>query len=152
VTTVVYANGVMIGDTAVFDRGTYVGETQKVFQREDGAMIGICGRLGEMLRFKAWFLAGESGDRPAFDEDDSEAMVVRPDGSIWWYGKDDHTEITAPYAAIGSGFRIALGAFAAGADAEKAARICCDLDSHTRAPVIALFLPRLDTTVQIRQS
>lgn len=139
-TTIVYRDGVLCADSAVFDRGTYCGSTEKIFLRDDGAAIGICGSLGEMLRFAKWFTDGEAGDRPSFDESNSEAIVIRPDGSIWWYGKDDHAEIIASSAAIGTGFQVAMGAMAAGASAERAMEIAADLDMMTRRPLHVLKL------------
>jgi hypothetical protein len=135
VTTIVYKDGVMAGDTAIFDRGTYCGSTAKVFRRKDGALIGIAGRLGELIAYKDWFLNGEHGDRPKFADDESEALIVRPDGTMWWVGQSDICQITAAYACIGTGFKLAVGALEAGATVEEAMWIAMRLDSMTREPM-----------------
>jgi hypothetical protein len=134
-TTIVYKDGVMAGDSAIFDRGTYCGSTPKVFRRSDGALIGIAGRLGELIAYKDWFLNGEQGERPKFADDESEAVIVRPDGTIWWVGQNDICQVTAEYACIGSGFKLAVGALEAGASVEAALWIAMRLDNMTREPM-----------------
>lgn len=130
----------MAGDTAVYDRGCYCGKVQKIFRAPDGSLFGVAGRIGDLARFKAWMLAGQPKERPEFNEEDSEALIVRPDGKVEWYGKNDNTEIIGKFHAIGSGFRIAMGALAAGADAKRAIEICADLDEMTRRPIETLAL------------
>lgn len=44
-------------------------------------------------------------------------------------------EINRPYAAVGSGGDVAMGAMAAGASARKAAQVACQLITSCRAPV-----------------
>jgi hypothetical protein len=59
-------------------------------------------------------------------------------------GKPDDTgiyEVRLPYIAIGSGREVAMGAMAAGADAERAAHIACELVTSCRPPVDTLRLP-----------
>ena len=134
-TTIAYRDGILAADTAIFDRGVYCGATQKIVRAPDGTMGGGAGALGEVKAALQWIKNGATGDPPKLS-DDSEVIVIRPDGSVWWLGSgSEWTQINAEYVAIGSGFRIALGAMAAGATAQRAIEICADLDNMTRRPI-----------------
>lgn len=140
-TTIIYRDGVLVADTAIFDRGCYCGEATKIFKRDDGTMYGVAGAIGDLARFHGWMIGGEPPDaKPSFDpQNDSEAIVIRPDGTVeWWGAADQAVTITGDFFAIGSGFRIAMGALAHGATAEEALAICADLDNSTRRPLIVL--------------
>lgn len=142
-TTIVFRDGVLAADTAVFDRGCYCGQTEKIFKSPNGSLFGAAGAIGDLIRFKEWMLAGEpEADRPQFKDEDSEAVVIRPDGTVHWFGTRDHAQINSAdnYYAIGSGFLIAMGAMAHGATAEEAINIAADLDSRTRRPLKILKL------------
>jgi hypothetical protein len=66
---------------------------------------------------------------------------VGPDGRAWWVHKGALvTELHGEYFAIGSGFRLAMGALAMGATAMQAVEVCCDLDDMTRRPMMALSI------------
>lgn len=143
-TTIAYRDGVLAADTAIFDRGVYCGAIEKIFRAPDGSLFGVAGKLGDLTRFKDWMMAGEPDTRPEFNEEDSEALIIRLDGRVLWYGIIDFTEIVGDYHVIGSGFRVAMGAMAAGASALRAIEICCDLDDGTRRPIrqLELIQPR----------
>lgn len=138
-TTIAYRNGILAGDTMVSDRGCYVGAAVKVFRRDDGAMLGTAGCFGDMTLWRDWFLAGGEGDPPAPKHDDSEGLLISASGVVEWLGTGGRRiEVDREYHAIGSGFRIAMGALAAGASAERAIEICCDIDDSTRRPITVL--------------
>ena len=140
-TTVVYRDGKMVGDSAVFDRGCYVGAVNKVFRNDGGWLLGGAGRLGEMAAYRDWFMAGMIGAAPEINEDDSEMLIVSPEGKAYWYGTSGrHVEIAGNFHAIGSGFRIAMGALHAGANAWRAVEICAELDEMTRGPLCEVSL------------
>ena len=139
-TTIVYRNGVMAGDTAVFDRGTYCGEARKVFRNEDGALLGVCGCMSALAQLRDWFMAGGDDDPPELKDQDSEGLLIRSDGVAEWIGAGrKRIEMSGDFFAIGSGFHVAMGALAAGATAERAVEIACDLDSHSRYPIHVLL-------------
>ena len=137
VTTIVYRDGIMCGDTAVFDRGTYCGRAKKVFRAPDGSIGGAAGALSVVARFGQWVEGGAEGIPPSIPpSDDSECLLVRPDGRVWWIGPDcEPTELIGDYFAAGSGFKIAMGALAMGATAQQALEICADFDNSTRRPI-----------------
>lgn len=138
-TTIIYRAGVLAADTSVWDRGCYVGQIVKIWQRPDGRLAGFAGSMGEMALFRDWFLDGAVGDHPNFRADDAEGLICLPDGTFEWFGKDRaKVPIIAEYQAVGSGFRIALGALGAGASAEEALRIVAGIDDGTRGPFTIL--------------
>lgn len=141
-TTICYRDGVMAGDTAVFDRGVYCGQALKIGRAADGTVGGAAGALCILSRMTQWLDAGAVGDPERIPRDeDSEMLWVRPDGSVWWMGPDSiATHLSGEYFAIGSGFKLAIGAMAFGASAMQAIEICADLDNMTRRPVQALTL------------
>lgn len=141
-TTIVYRDGVMAADTAIFDRDCYCGEMIKIFRSPDGSLGGVAGCAGDLAIFRDWFIQTYEGvGVPHFKDEDSEGLIIRPDGSVLWVGFGGKiVPVVAPYQAIGSGFRIAMGALAAGVSASRAVEIAAGLDAHTRAPVIQLNL------------
>lgn len=67
--------------------------------------------------------------------------MIAPDGKIYYTDEDMKTSgIRLPYFAIGAGWKIAMGAMAAGADAKKAILIASKLDAFTGMGVDTLTL------------
>lgn len=140
-TTIVYRDGILAADTAVFDRGTYCGQATKIACAPDGSIGGGAGALGDVARFLDWLCDGKNGPAPEPVDDCTECFWVDPDSRAWWAHKGScATELKGDYFAIGSGFQLAMGALAMGATAIEAVNICCELDSMTRGPVITLAL------------
>lgn len=140
-TTIVYRDGIMAADTAVFDRGTYCGKATKIWRNSAGWLFGGAGALGDIAIYRDWFMAGMTGETPKFEENRSEGLAVDPEGRMFWHGTESrHVQIEGPYAAIGTGFQIALGALYMGATAEQAVEMACDLDAITRRPTTILRL------------
>ncbi len=137
-TTIVYRDGVMAGDTAATDRGCYCGEVAKVFRNDRGTLFGFAGCLADLARALPWFNEGADGDPPSFRED-SEGLLVFADGRAEWLGcNGKRVFVTGRFFALGSGFKVAMGALAAGASAERAVEIACDMDIETRRPVMTV--------------
>lgn len=141
-TTICYRDGVLAADTAVFDRGTYCGQMVKIAAAPDGTIGGGAGAQADVSAMVEWLRGGMSGEPPTISDDDSEFIWVKPDGTMWWRGpRSKVTQVVADYLAIGSGFRLAMGAMAHGASARQAVEIACDLDNHTRRPIMELHRP-----------
>lgn len=141
-TSIAYRDGVLVSDSAVFDRGTYCGQSAKIGQAPDGTIGGGAGQMAEVSRFLEWMTGGMDGAPPKVINDDTECIFIRPDGVVWWLGHDClPSRLDGDFFAIGSGFRIAIGAMAMGATAARAIEVCADLDSMTRRPLHALSLP-----------
>ena len=140
-TTIVYRDGVLAADTAIFDRGCYCGPTIKAYRAPSGVVGAAAGSLVDCLMFRDWLLGGQADPVPSFKSSDSEGIFINAPGQIMWLGNEQKlTHIMSEYIALGSGFRIAMGALAAGVTAERAVEICCDLDENTRRPVTVLHL------------
>lgn len=141
-TTIVYRDGIMAADTAIFDRGTYCGTGRKIARAPDGTLGGGAGAWGDVAALLDWIDTGAEGSPPKIDGDaESEYLWARTNGDIWWAGPGSlPTLVNSPWAAVGSGFRIAMGALAHGATAEQAVLICADLDNLTRRPIDVLHL------------
>lgn len=145
-TTIAYRDGILAGDQAIFDRDTYCGQTVKIHRAGCGAIGGVAGCFGDLSIFREWMNNGAVlklalTNPPEFQHLDSEALVIDTDGSVYWIGHGKRwVQQCAPFFALGSGFRIAMGALAAGASASKAVLIACDLDAYTRGPVNTLKL------------
>lgn len=141
-TTIAYKDGILAADTCVTDNGAICGTATKLARAPNGAIAGASGNLAPCAKFLSWF-ARDFGmvEKVAKIEGNSAALIIDKDGTV-------HTLdagypafiINAPFHAIGSGSRIALGAMAAGASAEEAVRIACGIDDGTREPVETLRL------------
>lgn len=141
-TTIVYRNGVMASDSAVTDSGGMVGETDKVF-RVRGHLVGGCGSLGAVLAFVEWFRAGADPDKRPKMDDAFDTLVVTPEGVVNWYDCElIASEFRAPFHAIGSGHKIALGALHMGASARQAVKIACMVDNASGGKIKTLRLKK----------
>lgn len=138
-TTIAFRDGVLAADTAIIDRGCYCGQAVKIFRSSDGKMGGLAGCLGDSALFRDWFLTGADGEAPEFKDDDSEGLLVHPDGKVEWIGPGrKRFPMVAPFHCIGSGYRLALGALHAGASATRAVEIAAAVDNQTRGPFVVL--------------
>lgn len=147
-TTIAYKDGILAADTCVTDSGAICGTATKLARAPNGAIAGASGNLASCAKFLSWF-ARDFGmvEKVAKIEGNSAALIIDKDGTV-------HTLdagypafiINAPFHAIGSGSRIALGAMAAGASAEEAVRIACGIDDGTREPVETLRLNERELT------
>ncbi len=139
-TTIAVRDGIMAADSAIVDGGICVGSVPKLHRISCGVMGGA-GKWSEVLMFRDWL--DECGPDPKTFPDkirdtDTSVLLLCKDGRLLCLEGRSQWEIDAPYQAIGTGFQIALGAMAAGASAERAVEIACDLDVNARRPVIVV--------------
>jgi ATP-dependent protease HslVU (ClpYQ) peptidase subunit len=141
---IVYRDGIMAADTRGWSgNSTPIGEKMKIRRLEDGCLLGVVtDKPGQGEAMMDWFAAGcNQAKRPVFNgEPNMTMLVVRPDGQAMIFSNDFHPSgpIVAPYFAIGSGERYALGAFACGAGALQAVAVAIELDTATGGQVAAL--------------
>lgn len=137
-TTVAYRNGRIAGDTNVTSDGIFEGTAVKVARNAFGDLAGTAGRMSFAQAFLAWFAGGEKGSMPECPKN-SQAFIVRAanQGSIE-YIEGGGGVIQAPYYAIGSGGRIAMGAMAFGAEASQAVICAAKHDAYTGEEIISL--------------
>lgn len=139
-TTIAYRDGILAADTMVSGSGCRVGSVVKAFRRTDGHMAGAAGDLSWAQRLLGWFTAGEEGEAPLPKENAGEAIIVRPDGEVFFVDESGMHTLSAEFFSLGSGACVALGAMAAGASAETAIEIACRFDCHTGGDITVLHL------------
>lgn len=147
-TTVTYRDRVMCSDSAVTCYNTIIGETQKVWKFESGALYGSCGDGDDRGLRKMLAKVKDEDTMPSVHTleelgGDIEALFVLPDGAVFHIqtGKAaEATKVDAPYHAVGKGRKFALGAFFAGANTVEACRagIHFDMNSGGLIQTIAL--------------
>lgn len=139
-TIVVYRDGVMAADSLVTDHDLRCGAVRKI-QKINGCLVGAAGGLAEVQMFFAWYAARAGTDRPVLTDDNFEGLVVMPGGQVNWYGHGLlPTRLDAPYHAIGSGFKVAMGALWMGASAERAVECAIALNIRCGGPIDVIRL------------
>jgi hypothetical protein len=135
-TTIAYRDGIMAADSACLAENTHEHDIRKIF-RVGGALIGCCGSVYVIERFKAWLKAGADPEAKPSIRDGFEAVIVRASGKIFTFDSyGEHAiEALTTYVAIGNGAEIALGAMFAGADARKAVQAAVKHNALTKGPV-----------------
>lgn len=120
-------------------------ETDKIFECEDGSLIGFCGGLADALLFVEWMKAGAvRSERPSYAESTFKALVLNHEGLASW-GSDC---VRMPmrgreFYAMGSGGQAAMGAMYAGAEIGHAIKIATLCDENSGGAVIVKqYAPR----------
>jgi ATP-dependent protease HslVU (ClpYQ) peptidase subunit len=132
-TTIAYRDGIMAADRAAHlgndwkkpDRAT------KIIHLADGSLFAGTGDTGVFSKLLEWFQTPEvdRGERPEISECD--ALLLDPDGRLWFFTGAGKRLVDAPFAAIGSGAPVAYGAMYAGATAPRAVEIAALVDPWT---------------------
>lgn len=135
-TVIAVRDGVLAVDSAIGGNGICNGRIAKwveVHERHGG---GYMAHAGTAAPGQAFVRSYESGADPMEKPDDDGVYVLwlRADGSVaeWASGWLDYE---AEFYAIGSGEAAALGAMAAGASADDAARIACRFHDGCSEPI-----------------
>lgn len=142
-TTIAYKDGVMAADTRAYAGfNTSIGEKRKVRRLADGTLVGCStNRVGFGEAIIDWYSRGVDPDKhPTAGETKFALLAVKPNGD-GFYAYDDFLlsgPLRAPCFAIGSGEGAALGAMYAGATAERAVEIACDIDIWSGRPITVL--------------
>ena len=106
------------------------GRERKVYRLPDGSLFASADDTegGELL-----LRALRKGNPPPRLSGDMnvEALLVKPDGSLWLYEGSLWMRHRAPYCALGTGRPYALGALARKASAVDAVRIGIKFDAHS---------------------
>ena len=139
-TTIAFKNGVMAADTAVTRGDNHAGIAYKIRSRADGAVAGASGALPDAIKFLDWFELNDGSPIEGLGAD-FEALVAYPDGQVTEYSGStslgNYVGRPCPgfgTLAIGSGWKAAAGAMAAGATAVEAVMIAAQIDVHTCGP------------------
>jgi hypothetical protein len=140
-TTIAWRDGVLAADSGMTDGGVVlVNKYPKIAQNRSGDMTGACGASGFCDKFLDWFNDGEKGDQPHPENDGDAAIIVRSDDPkrLELYEKTGKSYLEVEYYALGSGFKMAMGAMWMGASAEEAVKCGVALDAYTRGPIMVM--------------
>lgn len=124
--------GVMVTDSKCTSAEVWYPMTK--VHRIGKELIGLAGSVKESLAWLEWYRAGRKGVRPKLDS--FQGLCLRADG-LYELGADGLVQLVERgYHGIGSGGGYAVAAFMAGADAERAVAIACDIDVGSGGAVI----------------
>ncbi|MDX0180849.1 hypothetical protein GOC16_08285 [Sinorhizobium meliloti] len=139
-TTIAYRNGAIAGDTLVSGGGIHDCSAIKVARNERGDLAGASGTAHYCYHFLEWFRGGEKNPAPDVPED-NEAFIVRAADPILieCWEEPGRFVVSAPYYAVGSGKRLALGAMAFGATADQAVNCAAKHCVQTGGDVTVLY-------------
>ena len=140
-TTIAYREGMIASDSQVTSGNVFDCTSEKIARNERGDIAGASGCLVFSQAFLDWFQGGEKGELPKCP-DEAEAFIVRNAAPerVECFDNRGQCVVSAPYYAVGSGKRVALGAMAFGADAIQAVNCAIKHDIYTGGTVDTLKL------------
>lgn len=124
--------GIMVCDSKCTD-GPMWYPMSKV-RRYGDELIGISGNVREATAWLKWYLGGKRGSKPKMES--FSALIMRPTGLFAVSEDSFEMPVERGFHAVGSGGPCALGAMVAGADAERAVHIACQIDANSGGDVI----------------
>lgn len=137
-TTVAWDGKMMAADSATV-AGTVKFSTATKLYEVDGFLLGLAGPRDSAQAFLAWFTCGRrEADFPVSQRGDNWAdnIIITPTGQLIRYEQTPFCmEYPNQIMAVGSGAQLALGAMAAGKNAEQAVFIACQYDIYSDGPV-----------------
>lgn len=138
-TTIAVNGRSMAGDGITTCNGHILAYPQKVNRAPDGSLFGATGLTTQCEKFRQWMMSDPQPDFPSFDEDFC-ALILRPNGKVYWIDKHNaYIEYAMP-AAIGSGSEYAIGAMMAGRTPKQAVEIAAMRDRSTAGDITELKL------------
>jgi len=149
-TTIAYRDGTLAADSCVSmsdeSAGDWKAHCIKIYQYPD-MIVGLQGESTPGLIFLDWLRAkrGKAKLRDSLVSSmaDFEGVVLTRKG-LFTYDRWCRPElVTAPFYAVGSGVKAALGALHCGATAEKAVEIACRVDLYSALPVLSFHVDSL---------
>lgn len=96
-------------------------------RRVGDELVGFAGMYVEGERWLKWYAGGQKGPRPSIEN--SVALILGPQGLRMLESSGNGIAIERGFHGVGSGGTCAIAAFMAGADAERAVHIACDIDT-----------------------
>lgn len=145
-TTVAFKDGILAADSMVTcNNGIFRGNTCKLWPvaTEKGliAHMAMAGHSGYAQHVLEWLWRdAPHNDVPKLPQGIQVwGIIAYTDRRLGVFSSDFTLQfVDASFHAQGSGNEIAMGAMAAGASAERAVEIACQLDAHSRLPVHAV--------------
>jgi ATP-dependent protease HslVU (ClpYQ) peptidase subunit len=124
--------GVMVCDSKMTLGSEWVPVTKVV--RVGDELIGFSGVATEAERWISWYSTGQNGPKPKVDN--SNALILGPKGLRVLDSSGGFINVERGFMGTGSGGMAATAAFMAGADAETAVHIACQIDANSGGDVI----------------
>lgn len=138
-TVIVYRDGVMAADTAVWCDQVIVGYVRKVWRLPDGSLFGASGRMCDVVALRWWLSEGGIPDRrpPSAERGTFSALLVAPGGGIKRIEWDMRPYDLEPgYHTCGAHIEFLHGALAAGASAEEAVHLAIQYGDSAAGKVV----------------
>jgi ATP-dependent protease HslVU (ClpYQ) peptidase subunit len=127
------AAGVMVCDSRVTAGDQWWSDPDKV-ERIGDELIGFAGEAAESERWLAWYKAGKNGPAPKISN--CSALILGPQGLRILDSSGGVVHVARGYMGLGSGGTCATAAFMAGADAETAVYVACQIDAGSGGDVV----------------
>jgi 20S proteasome alpha/beta subunit len=137
-TTIAWRDGVLAADTLVTSNSIRDGHQQKI-HRVGPVLVGGVGYCGTYELFRTWVRGGMKGDSPYQGRDDGHGFLASR-CAVLCFGGSGPRHVRGPFSAHGSGWEIAMGAMAMGANAEQAVRTAIEWDTGSGGEVTVLKL------------
>lgn len=127
-----YSKGTMCSDSMVSTNSTMDFSVKKITKTDEGYLVGGAGTLAEVSKILDIFeenpydkISGKAEELASIEN--SEALVVNPDGDVFMFFDKYFFEITPTpdFICIGSGKDVANGVMEMGGTPEKAVEIAC---------------------------
>lgn len=134
-TTIAWDGTTLAADSLVCNGNTKEGQTDKIGRTEDGWLWAISGKMVRLEQFRDW-AEKRDGEPPVAEG--ATCVLISPTGQPREWFDGGWCEIRAEFHVWGSGGDFALGAMAAGANAEAAARIGATLDINSGGDIKVL--------------
>ena len=146
-TVIAYRDGILACDSAWNDDHLLVNSMTKIARLSWGALYGAAGDSDDRDLIELLTKLGSripSHAELKVIERDINALLITPSFDVYNIQTGTNEayafQVHMPFIAIGSGRELAMGAMAAGAGAEEAARIVCGLHGQCRPPIHILKL------------
>ena len=129
--------GVMVADSMTSNGDQWWPDPDKVVRIGD-ELIGFAGVAAEGDRWLAWYRAGQNGPMPKVSG--ASALILGPSGLRVLDSNGGYILIARGFMGLGTGGSCATAAFMAGADAEAAVYIACEIDPNSGGDVVVHHL------------
>lgn len=147
-TTIAYRKRVMAADSKTSFGDVSFANSTKIHKLSDGSLIGFSGTATgceRMLDVMKHAVIGGGLNHDLFTDCKGASAIYVEAATEKVYciegGKrSGYFELEGDFFADGSGFVVALAAMKAGASAERAVEIACELDNNSGGPVVMLTL------------
>jgi ATP-dependent protease HslVU (ClpYQ) peptidase subunit len=125
---------IIVSDSQVSDEdsSTKSYDCKKVFELEDGSLLGVAGDIRSEEAVIEWFNKGKpKGDKPEIKEEHDCDFILMNDDGLFISDRTLEFWRVDNFDGIGSGQAIAFGAMKLGHSAEEAVWVAAQIDLHT---------------------